>query len=183
MPSVFSGTNREPRLVPAADGTTLVPHYDLIDQAGVDLQYTADAWLWKLEAIVRDGYAETFAAAVGGVEYTFFQIGESAAEIGLLVEYQYDGRGELEPLTLADNDVFLATRVALNDVQDTIVLAGLTFDTKSNETFLNVEAERRLGDDYVFELRARFFSGAGPQDAAFAIARDDYLQLQLTRYF
>ncbi len=181
--SVFSGTNREPRLVPAPDGTALLPHYDLIDQAGVDLQYTADAWLWKLEAIVRDGYADTFAAAVGGVEYTFYQVGESDADIGLLVEYQYDGRSETEPFTLADNDVFLATRIALNDVQDTTVLAGLTFDTQSNETFVNVEAERRLGDDYVLELRARFFSGAEPEDLSFAIEGDDYLQLQLTRYF
>ncbi len=60
----FAGTNREPRFVPAADGQSLLPVYDQIDQIGVDLQYTRDAWLWKLEAIARDGYSRTFSAAV-----------------------------------------------------------------------------------------------------------------------
>ena len=39
------------------------------------------------------------------------------------------------------------------------------------------------GDDTVLELRARFFTNAGPGDTGFAIANDDYLQLQLSRYF
>jgi hypothetical protein len=64
--SVFSGTSREPRLIPADDAPVLLPHYDQIDQFGVDLQYTRDAWLWKLEAIARNGYSETFAVEAGG---------------------------------------------------------------------------------------------------------------------
>ena len=64
----FTGTSREPRFVPSADGQSLLPVYDQIDQVGVDLQYTRDAWLWKLEAIARDGTADTFAAAVGGFD-------------------------------------------------------------------------------------------------------------------
>jgi hypothetical protein len=153
--SVFNGTSREPRLLPNDDGTALLPYYDQIDQFGVDLQYTHDAWLWKLEAIVRDGFADTFAAAVGGFEYTLYQVGESAADVGLLFEYQYDGRGELEPIAIADNDLFAGTRLALNDTQDTAVLAGIGYDLDTHETFINIEAERRLGEDYVLELRAR----------------------------
>jgi hypothetical protein len=173
--SVFNGTSREPRLLPNDDGTALLPYYDQIDQFGVDLQYTHDAWLWKLEAIVRDGFADTFAAAVGGFEYTLYQVGESAADVGLLFEYQYDGRGELEPIAIADNDLFAGTRLALNDTQDTAVLAGIGYDLDTHETFINIEAERRLGEDYVLELRAR--------NATYALARDDYVQLQLSRYF
>ena len=29
------------------------PHYDQIDQFGIDLQYTRDAWLWKLDCEFR----------------------------------------------------------------------------------------------------------------------------------
>ena len=181
--SVFSGTSREPRLVPANDAPVLLPHYDLIDQFGVDLQYTRDAWLWKLEAIARNGYSETFAAAVGGFEYTLYQVGESAADLGLLLEYQYDGRSELEPFTTADNDVFVGARFALNDAQDTSVLAGVAWDTQTGETFFNVEAERRIGDSIALELRARAFSGAGPRDLTYAVVRDDYVQIQLAKYF
>jgi len=181
--SLFSGTSREPRLLPDADGTALLPYYDQINQFGVDLQYTRDAWLWKLESIVRDGYDDTFIAAVGGFEYTLYQVGESTADVGLLLEYQYDGRGEFEPLTIADNDVFAGARLALNDTQDTAVLAGVGYDVDTNEMFVNVEAERRLGEDYVLELRARAFSGARQDNPTYTLSRDDYLQLQLSRYF
>jgi hypothetical protein len=169
--------------VPADDAPVLLPHYDLIDQFGVDLQYTGDAWLWKLEAILRNGYSETFAAAVGGFEYTLYQLGGSAADLGLLLEYQYDGRNELEPFTTADNDVFVGGRFALNDAQDTSLLAGVAFDTETGETFFNVEAERRIGDSVSLELRARAFSGASPQDLTYAVLRDDYVQVRLAKYF
>ena len=181
--SVFTGTSREPRLVPSADGTRLLPYYEQIDQFGVDLQYTTDAWLWKLEAIVRDGFDETFAAAVGGFEYTRYQVFESAADLGFLLEYQYDGRGDAEPLTLADNDVFVGTRLALNDVQDTAVLAGAGIDVDTGETFFNVEAERRFGDDIVIELRLRALTGADPEDRGYAFGNDDYVELNFAKFF
>ena len=181
--SLFSGTSREPRLLPSDDGSTLLPYYDLIDQLGVDLQYTNDAWLWKLETILRNGFSETFAAAVGGFEYTLYQVRDSAVDIGLLLEYQYDGRSELEPITIADNDLFAGARLALNDVQDTAVLAGVGYDVDTSETFINVEAERRIGDDFVLELRARAFSGASPRNPTYSLAKDDYVELQVSRYF
>jgi hypothetical protein len=181
--NVFSGTSREPRFIPAADGQSLLPVYDQIDQFGVDLQYTRDAWLWKLEAIARDGYSDSFAAAVGGFEYTLYQVRESSADIGLLLEYQYDGRDASEPVTIADNDVFVAARLAFNDINDTAVLAGMSYDTDTGETFVNVEAERRFGDDWFVELRLRVFSGAEQGDTTFWLQQDDYVQLSVTRYF
>jgi hypothetical protein len=181
--NVFSGTSREPRFIPSTDGQSLIPVYDQIDQFGVDLQYTKEAWLWKLEAIARDGVTHSFAAAVGGFEYTFYQVSESTTDVGLLVEYQYDGRNEFEPVTIADNDVFVGTRLAFNDVQDTAVLAGLSYDTDTGETFINIEAERRFGDEWFGELRVRAFNGAGQGDATSWLQKDDYVQLSLTRYF
>jgi len=181
--NVFSGTSREARFVHSGDGQSVMPYYDQIDQMGLDLQYTRDTWLWKLEAIARHGYSQTFAAAVGGFEYTIYQISDSAADLGLLLEYQYDGRNELEPLTIADNDVFAGTRLALNDVQDTTVLAGLSYDVNTGETFINIEAERRFGDNWVVELRARAFSGASRGDTTYWLAQDDYMQLQIARHF
>ena len=179
--SAFSGTSREPRLV-QSEGA-LIPHYGQIDQFGVDLQYTGDAWLWKLEAILRNGYDETFGAAVAGFEYTFYQVADAAADLGVLLEYQHDDRGALEPATIADNDAFAGLRLALNDTQDTTVLAGIGRDIQTGETFLNVEAERRLGQDYVLELRGRVFTGADPGDLTHAFVDDSYLQVQFSRYF
>ena len=100
-----------------------------------------------------------------------------------MLEYQYDGRNDLEPFTINDNDIFVGTRLALNDTQDTSVLAGVAYDVDTGETFLNIEAERRFGDDIAFELRVRAFSGAGPQDITYSIVRDDYVQIQIAKYF
>ncbi|MEO1203522.1 MAG: hypothetical protein AAFX10_12495, partial [Pseudomonadota bacterium] len=179
----FSGTSREPRFLPSADGTSLLPVYDQIDQVGVDLQYTRDAWLWKLEAIARNGATHDFAAAVGGFEYTYFQVRQTAADVGVLLEFQYDGRNPEEPFTIADNDAFVGMRLALNDINDTAVLAGVSFDVETNETFVNIEAERRFGDDWFAELRLRTFSGASPGDITYWFRRDDYLQFNIARFF
>ena len=181
--SAFSGTSREPRLLPSADGSRLIPYYDQIDQLGLDLQYTGDAWLWKLEAIARETKNDSFTAAVGGFEYTLYQVADSTADVGILLELQYDGRDDGEPVTFADNDLFAGIRLAFNDRQDTSVLAGVGYDHQTAETYVNIEADRRLGNDYVLGMRARFFTHAEPSDAIFAIENDDYLQLQLSRYF
>jgi len=181
--SLFQGTSREPLLLPDEEGATLVPYYGQISQFGIDLQYTRDAWLWKFEGIVREGLADTYAAGVGGLEYTFYQVGGSAADVGALIEYQYDGRGAGEPASVADNDLFAAARLAFNDTQDTAVLAGIGYDLETHARFLNVEASRRLGEDYVIELQLRAFADRNTADPIFVLQNDDYLQLQLSRYF
>ena len=181
--SAFKGTSREPILVSDTDGSGLLPFYPQIGQLGIDLQYTGDAWLWKLEAIARDGYTDSYTAAVAGFEYTIYQIGDSSADLGLLLEYQYDGRNENEPVTVADNDLFAGIRLAMNDSQDSNLLAGAGYDNDSGETFVNVEAERRLGDNFVLELRARFFTNISPADATFWLKNDDYFEFSLSRYF
>jgi hypothetical protein len=86
-------------------------------------------------------------------------------------------------VTIADNDVFVGTRLALNDIQDTAVLAGFSYDTDTGETFVNIEAERRFGDGWFAELRVRAFSGAEQGDTTYWLQQDDYVQLSISRYF
>lgn len=176
---VFRGTNREALLLPAADGQSLRPHYEQMNQLGVDLQYTANAWLWKLEAIYRDTRNDQFAAFVGGFEYSFYQLGDSAMDLGALLEYQYDNRAQNSSPTLADDDVFTGVRLAFNDAADTAILAGVSVDTNDGATVFNLEAERRLSDSLFASLRLRSFAGAAPENPAYAFRQDDYLQLQL----
>ncbi len=179
----FHGTGREPKLLPSENGQRLLPFYHQVSQLGVDLQYTRDAWLWKMEAIVRDGLDDTFFATVAGVEYTFFGVGDSDKDLGLLVEYLYDGRDPSEPVTSFDDDLFLGTRLTFNDMQSTNLLAGIVIDSNEQEWFFNLEAERRLGENYFLEARLRVFKGDLRLNQLFAFDRDDYLQVSLARYF
>ena len=180
---VFEGTSREPRFTVAAEGDRLIPIYEQMTQAGIDVQYTREAWLWKFEAIARQTRNDSFLAAVGGFEYSFYGVRNSAADVGILMELLYDGRDENAPPTAFDNDVFVGARLALNDASDTSILAGFAIDTDSQETFFNLEAQRRFGDNVSVELRLRAFANSEPNDAMYTLQRDDYLQLGLSWYY
>ena len=190
--SYFRGTSREPLLLPEPQDNSLVltPYYVQIDQLGVDLQATLDAWLWKLEAVSRwsrepddptPGFGD-YLAAVGGFEYTFFDLRGSGLDLGLLLEYLWDERQE-QATTAFEDDFFVGARLAWNDVQSTELLVGAALDADSDAAFINVEGSRRLGERYELELRLRAFVNPEPDDPLFAFAEDDYLQLSLKRYF
>lgn len=181
--SAFTGTSREPRMVFDAVNGQLIPHYDQITQFGIDAQYTHEAYLWKLESIVRDGYSDIFWAAVGGLEYTQYQLFESNLDLGYVIEYQYDDRSETEPATLADNDIFVALRLTFNDVQDTAILAGIFYDPKTKASIGNIELDRRLGKNYTLSSRIRVFNSTINDPAVYALKSDDYFELTISRYF
>ncbi|MEM9421522.1 MAG: hypothetical protein AAF986_03295 [Pseudomonadota bacterium] len=185
--NAFHGTSREPRVVPrVVDNTTsLVPFYDRITQVGATAQYTNDAWLWKFEGIVREGQGDTFGAAVAGVEYTFFGVNDKGADLGVLVEYLYDGRDQetlAAPPTPQEDDIFVGTRYTLNDTQDTAILAGLVTDLDDAAIAGLVEAERRIGENWTTELEARFFVNTD-ENLLSAFRKDSHLTFRLKRYF
>lgn len=182
----FHGTSREPRFITQSSpvGAYLVPHYDQIDQSSVDLQFTQGAWLWKLEAITRSGQGDRFVALVGGFEVTRYGILGSGADLGLLVEYLYDGRDmRSAPPTALDDDIFLGARLALNDTQDSSALIGTVFDRHSGAAFVFVEGERRLGNNWRIELEARLFAHVDDKDPLAGIRNDSFITARLSRYF
>jgi len=182
----FYGTSREARFIPEINGagdTVLAPQYDLINQTSADIQATFDAWLWKFEGIYRQGHGDDFIAASGGLEYTFYGIADSDADVGLLAEYHYDGRDSSAPATIFDNDLFLGLRAALNDAQDTTFLAGVIWDTETQAQNYTVEASRRLNDYLTFEAELRIISNQPTSDPLYSARDDDHLQLRLSYYF
>jgi len=62
-------------------------------------------------------------------------------------------------------------------------LAGVAIDTEIHETFFNLEAERRFGDNITVDLRLRVFSNAEAGEALYAFEQDDYLQLRVNWYY
>lgn len=176
----FDGISREPVL--NFDGSDLVPHYHTMQQIGVDVQLTKDAWLYKAEFIHRDTQSERFSAAVAGFEYTLFGLSGGNMDLGLLAEYLYDGRDDGLPPTIFQNDLFLATRLAFNDSQDSVVLAGIFQDLEESEMFFSVEASTRIGPSVRVEVEARFFND-NEDGATSSFIKDDYLQFEVSYYF
>ncbi|MCI0528449.1 MAG: hypothetical protein L0Y56_13500 [Nitrospira sp.] len=183
--SHFYGTSREPRLVFGIEDSgrpVLIPYYDVIHQTGLDVQATKGQWLWKLEAISRSGQGPHFWALTGGFEYTFSTILESPMDLGIIGEYLYDDRGS-KATNPFQSDFMIGLRLTLNDVQNTEALLGLIVDRHTQARFFNFEASRRLGNQWKLNLEARGFRGIPEPDLFFGLRKDDYIQLELARYF
>lgn len=80
----------------ALGNARFVPVYDRMDQAGIDLQYVTGALALKAEAIHHHTEDYHFSAAGAGLEYTLYDPFGSGYDLGLLAEYLYDNRGNLE---------------------------------------------------------------------------------------
>jgi len=184
--SNFYGMSRDPSFTiekSAAGTQILVPYYELINQTGLDLQLTYESWILKHEAIVRAGQGSTFYAAASGVEYTLFDMFSSGLDLGFVVEYMYDSRGENHPSALLQNDFLAALRFAFNDVQSTEILAGMFVDVDNGSQFFNIEASRRLGESFKIETEIRLFNGAPKPDPAYILRNEGHIRVDLSYYF
>lgn len=186
--SHFSGTSREPRFDLNAitlnnqGQTELIPIYDQIEQTGVDLQVTREAWLWKAEIMHRAGQAARFTALAAGFEYTFVGIFESSADIGVVVEYLYDGRDKLAPTPFED-DLSIGARLALNDIQSSEALFGIITDIGNQSISYFVEARRRIAHHYKLNIEWRGATNVDVNDLLVLQKHNDLLQIELAYYF
>ena len=183
--SHFYGTSRDPRFRPGLDSNgepVGIPIYDIINQTSIDVQATKGDWLWKLEALYRSGQDSSYYASIGGFEYTLVGVLDSPMDLGLIAEYSYDDRGNTSPSAFED-DLMFGMRFAFNDAQSTEILLGVVSDLDSNGRFFNLEAERRFGQNWLLSVEARAWSDIADDDPFSTISDDDYIQIDLARYF
>ena len=191
--SLFRGTSREPFLLLGAEperGPALIQHYEQIRQAGLDVQLTTGSWLIKLEAIHRAGARnrlgrdEDYAASVMGAEHTLYSVLGTTADLGLLGEWSYDGRGPRAtpgrtPNTL-ENDLFVGGRLALNDVQSTEILGGLVMDLERSTRTFAIELNRRISGRWSLRLEAVGLLDIDAADLHYPTRRDSFVDLGLS---
>lgn len=138
--------------------------------------------MFKLEAIQRAGTRnlvgreEDYVASVFGGEYTFYSAFGSAADLSLLGEWNYDGRGRnatpsRSPNTL-ENDLFFAARLALNDVQSSEITRALA-----------VALERRITDRWSVNLESIYLLNIDQADIHYETRRDSFVDLSLVYNF
>jgi len=184
----FHGTNRDPILTPVIQGNKVVlnQYYNQMDQFGFDVQATIDDWLWKFETIYRTTDEEDFWATQAGFEYTFIGVFESIADVGLLVEYGWDSRGEADENSSGanvQNDIFFGSRLAFNDMQSSEMLIGFGADLDHNAFSFLIEANRRIGENFKVSLDVRLLQSNESNDLLYSIKDDDHLQLAIEYYY
>lgn len=181
----FKGTGREPTLLPGTDSsgaTVLIPFYEQIGQAGLDVQLVAGAWLWKLEALHRTGQGEAFFATVGGFERTFYGVFDTTLDLGVIAEYAYDDRDD-DATSGYQNDVMLGLRLAFNDTADSEILTGYIHDLDSSARLFSIEAGRRFGQHVRATVEVRVLSSITKDDPAYGLRGDDHMRFELNYYF
>ncbi|KKO44388.1 hypothetical protein WG68_16120 [Arsukibacterium ikkense] len=181
--SYFAGNSREPLLIPQPAAQQLQPYYFQMQQFGIDAQYIAGDWLWKLESIYRRSGPQEFVAATAGFEYTYVGVFNRSWDLGWITEYQYDSRNLQAPVT-GQNDLFVGWRLALNDVAGSELLLGVLQDLdRSSSRSARLEASMRLSNSLRLRLNAWLFQTNDSSDVLYQLRRDDYLELSLDYYF
>ena len=185
----FNGTSRAPVLNPIIKNGIAVglqPYYPLMSQIGVDLQYTGEETIWKFEGIARGYNSNTglkdYTATVVGFEHSLPLLTDSGLEMTLLGEYHHDSRGEVANAPF-QNDVFVGSRLSFNDAESTELLAGAFVDLDNSTKSLRVEASRRIGKGLKLNLEGQVFMDVDKSDPLNAFEKDDYLQVELQKYF
>jgi len=184
--SYFDGTSREPDFVLTTNELlepSLRPFYPQIQQAGIDVLALLGGWTIKFEGIHRNVMEQDFTAFVGGFEYSFVGLFDSAYDVNWLMEYQYDNREDLSNV-VAQNDLMVGSRLVFNDIDGTEILIGMVQDLDySNVRSGFIEASSRINDNWKWRFDAWMFSSDEPADPSYLLRRDDYIQLNLEYYF
>ncbi len=180
---VFHGTSRDPlfRFNPAS--SSVVPFYYQHTQVGVDVQATLESWLLKTELVYRTGdEIEDHAALVSGFEYSFYDIRESGADLGIVTEWMYDERGE-ESNQAFQNDVLIGLRLALNDEQSLEGLLGVITDLDEGGQLITLEGSRRFGSSIKARVQMTIFQSVENDSAFSGFDDEDNLQVELSYFF
>ncbi len=77
----------------------------------------------------------------------------------------------------------IGARFTLNDAQSSELLLGFIVNNNDQSHLLYIEGSRRIGQRWKLSLEARAFANAPQNSLLYGMRDDDYLQLELARYF
>lgn len=187
----FLGTNREPFIRPDSVldiPKVFYPIYTQIGQFGIDLRLQQQGWLFKFEglhrtgALNRLGLFDDYFAFVGGTEYTLYSLFGTVADLTIVTEWSFDERKQ-QATTRFNNDIFLASRLILNDFQGTLITLSLLIDNENSGTVAGLEFSRRISGSLSLALELVRFDSIAAEDILYPIQNDSYLQLNLSYGF
>ncbi len=183
---LFRGTGREPLLLLESNNSNepvLIPYYEQIYQAGLDLQWVSGAWLFNGEMLYRTGGDNKgFLATVGGFEYTIGRLAGTEIDLSILGMLAYDSRGH-DATSVYENDIIIGVRLGLNDVASSELLAGLIQSIDSSARAFRLETSRRIGSKWKVSFSIWSFFDIPERDLLYSLRNDNFLQFELGFYF
>ena len=137
----------------------------------------------KAEVVNRQAdEIEDHFSLVGGFEYSFFDIRESGADLGIVSEWLFDDRDDdiSQPF---QNDLLLGLRLALNDEQSLEGLLGVIADLDGGGQIISLEGSRRFGDNIKASLLMRLWENADDDPILSLFSNEDFIQLDIALFF
>tara|TARA_B100000674_G_scaffold246948_1_gene203535 strand:- start:182 stop:1333 length:1152 start_codon:yes stop_codon:yes gene_type:complete len=178
--SIFDGTAREPLfIVQELEQPTIVPYYERTRSVGLELQYTGESILYKVEGLTGIQSEKDFDAVVLGAEKTVYTIFETQWDMGVLFEYQYDDRAQ----ALIDRMIVSGVRLTANDEFDTNFLILYTVDDAFSQSLLGLEASRRLRNGMTLDINYLLYQSDQQNLPFHSLVDDSELSLTLGYYF
>ena len=152
--SYFTGTNRATIPVVSEIGidptspiglgpTAFSPYYEQLDQLGLELQYILGDWALKFEGTAKQLDTGDFNSAAGGFEYTFSDVNATGIDIGLLMEYLWNDREDVQIDELSEqasgvsiDDLVSLTPQEKEALRQSLVISGEFLSPFENDIFL-----------------------------------------------
>ncbi|USD22425.1 hypothetical protein MJO52_04655 [Microbulbifer variabilis] len=179
--SYFQGTGRDPDFI--YNQQQLLPFYRQIRQVGIDAQWLKGDFSWVSEALWRDTGEKEYFAITAGFEYSLVGITDTNMDLGILTEVLYDSRGQ-SATTAWQQDIFIGTRLAVNDIAGTEILLGVTQDLDYfNSRAIKLEASSRITNSWLWRVNGWIFNSYGNEDPLSSFQKDDYLEVGLEYYY
>ena len=84
---------------------------------------------------------------------------------------------------IIQNDMFFGARLALNDENSSELLAGAFIDLDNSTKSLRLEASRRIGNGMKLNIEGQVFTDVDEDDPLYTFSKDDYIQVELQKFF
>ena len=175
--SSFEGLARSPISTP--NGGVIDQNYPYQSSTGLELQYTSDAALLKLEAIGGKQGLSEFEATTFGVETTAYGISDTNYDLGLILEAQLDNR----PQALSEEMLAYLLRLVANNSSDTEIVLAYLDDLLGEQSLVSLSGSHRLRNGLLIELEARKVNAANSLLPLYALERDDSVALNFKYFF
>jgi len=183
--SYYYGHARMPWLELQLDNTNqptgLTPIYNLINQTSFEMLWLPGNSIVKLESFYQKNKVDDFFAAGIGFEREIPKLGRSNASISFYGEAYYDGRDKnlSQALAIFQRDIFLGTRLALNDVSSSEFQFRWTYDLEYESSLIDIRAERRIGKNWFLNAVLYKFLHIESDPALKSFQNDDRLRMNL----
>ncbi len=218
--SAFNGTDREgipvvSQLIPVPNpqdpiGSVekLTLYYQQLTQIGLELQYLYDDLALKFEGVSKYQNTGNYLSYVAGLEYTFSDAAPFGQDVGILLEYLWNNRKNVNIASMShdalnlpqgtlgsnlplpgnylspfENDIFLGARFNLNNIDSTQFIAGIIYDLETQTHMTTFEGSTRIGDSIRISINAYLFNNVAEDSSFYFSRRDDLIEFKTAWYF